>query len=209
VEIIDTWHTSGLRGTGSHDIAVDGLLVPAGRSVSLFSGTPVEDGPLYRFPVFGLLALGIAAVALGIARGAVADVRELAAAKTGTFQSRALRERPVVQSEFAQAEAELAAARALVDTTIDRVWDRAEVGVVGDEERTALRLASTHATIAGARVADRMYDLGGGTSVRNESPLQRRFRDVHAATQHVLVAPPTWEVAGRSLLGLAPGSPGW
>jgi alkylation response protein AidB-like acyl-CoA dehydrogenase len=79
VEIIDTWHTSGLRGTGSHDIAVDGLLVPGGQSVSLFSGAPVEDGPLYRFPVFGLLALGIAAVALGIARGAVADVRELAA----------------------------------------------------------------------------------------------------------------------------------
>jgi alkylation response protein AidB-like acyl-CoA dehydrogenase len=209
VEIIDTWHTSGLRGTGSHDIAVEGVLVPTGRSVSLFSGEPVEDGPLYRFPVFGLLALGIAAVALGIARGAVGDLRDLAAAKTATFQSRALRERPVVQSAFAQAEADLAAARALVATTIDRVWRRAEGGVIADEERTALRLAATHATVAGARVVDRMYELGGGTSVRNENALQRRFRDVHAATQHVLVAPPTWEVAGRSLLGLAPGSPGW
>jgi alkylation response protein AidB-like acyl-CoA dehydrogenase len=51
-------------------------------------------------------------------------------------------------------------------------------------------------------VVDEAYRLGGGTSIYESSPLQRRFRDVHAATQHMLVAPATWELTGRLLLGL-------
>jgi len=68
VRIIDTWDVAGLRGTGSHDIAVEDQFVPAARSLSLISDRPRASGPLYAFPVFGLLALGIAGVALGIAR---------------------------------------------------------------------------------------------------------------------------------------------
>ena len=68
--------------------------------------------------------------------------------------------------------------------------------------RARLRLAATHATVASARVVDLMYNAGGGTSIYRTSPLQRRFRDVHTATQHVMVAPPTFEVVGRLLLGL-------
>ena len=83
-EIIDTWTVSGLRGTGSHDIAVRDLLVPATRSVSLTHDRPVASGALYAFPLFGLLALGIAAVALGIARRAIDELVALAAAKTPT-----------------------------------------------------------------------------------------------------------------------------
>ena len=209
VEIIDTWHTSGLRGTGSHDIAVDGLEVAPEQSVSLFTGAPRHDGPLYRFPVFGLLALGIGAVALGIARASIDDLAELAGTKTPTFQTRTLGQRAEVHAEVARAEADLRAARALVMDAIGRAWTAAESDAVGEGDRTGLRLAATHATTTAARVVDTMYTLGGGTAVRAESPLQRRFRDVHAATQHLLVAPPTWEVAGRSLLGLDPGTPGW
>ena len=68
--------------------------------------------------------------------------------------------------------------------------------------RARLRLAATHATTASAQVVDAMYNAGGGTSIYSTSPLQRRFRDIHAATQHVMVGPPTYELAGRILLGL-------
>src|SRR5699024_5903695 len=70
IDIVDTWDTSGLRGTGSHDFTVKDLFVPEARSFSLL-GAPVHDGPLYRQPFFGTLAAGVAAVALGIARAAI------------------------------------------------------------------------------------------------------------------------------------------
>lgn len=93
VQVIDTWSVVGLCGTGSHDMAVDRLLVPAGRSVSLFTDRPHLDGPLYAFPLFGLLALGICAVALGVARGAIDDLIELAAGKRPAPGARSLAER--------------------------------------------------------------------------------------------------------------------
>ncbi len=203
VEIIDTWDVSGLMGTGSNDIAVRDLEVPRGRSVALTADNPRHPGPLFAFPVFGLLALGIAAVTLGIARGAIEDILELAAEKTPTGSRRKLAERPLVQAQVAEAEATLSSARAFVFEAVDRAWDAAGSGAVLDLRiRARLRLAATHATMASARVVDLMYNAGGGTSIYRTSPLQRRFRDVHTATQHVMVAPPTLEVAGRVLLGL-------
>ena len=65
-----------------------------------------------------------------------------------------------------------------------------------------MRLAATHAARGAASVVDVCYELGGGSSIYAASPLQRRFRDVHAATQHMLVAPATLELAGRLLLDL-------
>src|SRR5204863_8148906 len=84
VEVIDTWHVSGLRATGSHDIAVDGLSVPGDRAASVITQEPLETGALYAFPVFGLLALTIAGTALGIARAAIDDLLELAGGQTPT-----------------------------------------------------------------------------------------------------------------------------
>src|SRR5581483_11089515 len=99
------WTVAGLRGTGSHDIAVDDAFVPAGRSVSLVTDAPRATGALYAFPVFGLLALGICAVALGIARAAIDELVRLALAKTPTGSRRRLADRPVLQVEVAEAEA--------------------------------------------------------------------------------------------------------
>jgi alkylation response protein AidB-like acyl-CoA dehydrogenase len=203
VVIHDTWHVSGLAGTGSNDIEVGDVFVPRARSVAIATEPPVKTGPLYRFPVFGLLALGIAAVALGIARAAIEDVLALAGAKTPTGSRRKLAERPIVQVQVAQAEAGLGAARAYVFDSVARCWRAAERGEdLTLDQRARLRLAATHATLAAAQVVDAMYSAGGGTSIYQSSPLQRRFRDVHAATQHVMVGVPTYEVAGRVLLGL-------
>jgi len=103
----------------------------------------------------------------------------------------------------AKAEAQTASARAWLVEEIGRSWDAAARGdAIPLERRSALRLASTHAVDASVRAVDACYTLGGGTSVYRASTLQRRFRDVHVITQHMMVAAPTYELAGRILLGL-------
>ena len=203
VELIDTWDALGMRGTGSGDLAAKDVRVPQSRSVSFITDTPREAGPLYRFAPFGLLALGIAAVASGNALGALDDLKALAVAKKGQCSSRSLVERGVVQADFAVAQADLDAARALVHAEIATAWDRVVAGDALElSARARLRLAATRLTQVSARVAAKMHELAGGTSVYASHPLNRRFRDAHVATQHVMVAPPTLELAGRVLLGL-------
>lgn len=203
VTIHDTWEASGLCGTGSHDIAVADLLVPSDRSVSIITDRPVETGPLYAFPVFGLLAIGVASVALGIAAGAIRDLVELAARKRPQMSRRVLAERTTVQTDVARATALLRSARAFLLEAIDAAWDAASAGgTVPLTQRADLRLAATNATRSAADAVDLMYEAAGGSAVFRRSPLQRRFRDVHVATQHMMVAPATLSQIGRLQLGL-------
>ncbi len=198
--VLDTWHTLGLRGTGSHDTVADEVFVPADRVFSLFDG-PIVDRPLYRFPVFGFFALSIAAAALGNARGAIEDLVELASAKKGLGSTRTLAERPATQAAVATAEAALGAARALYYQAIEAAWQASQDGEgVSVEARNRLRLAATHATRTSADVVRDMYDLAGGTAIYDSSPLQRRFRDAYTATAHFQVNEASRELPGRILL---------
>lgn len=202
LEILDTWHTSGLRGTGSHDAVADDVFVPDHRSLWVLD-RPTSDAALYRFPILAFFALSIAAAALGNARGAIEDLGSLAAGKVAQGSSRTLAERPATWAGVAQAEAALRAARALYYQAIDDAWQAARSSElpVSVELRTGLRLAATHAVRTAADVAREMYDLGGGSAIYDDSPLQRRFRDAHTATAHFQVNPATWELTGRLLLG--------
>ncbi|MEM7675831.1 MAG: acyl-CoA dehydrogenase family protein, partial [Myxococcota bacterium] len=202
VELIDTWRASGMRGTGSGDMAVHEVRVPQTHAVSL-TDDALNNAPLYKFPVFGLLAVGIASVALGNAKGALDALRTLATAKRPQFSRRSLAERSMVQAEFARASARWRAALALLDEVVDRCWASAQQeGPLSIEIRADLRLACTHATRESAEVATTAYELGGGTSVYSSHPLQRHFRDAHVATQHIMVSPPSYELTGRVLFGL-------
>lgn len=197
----DTWHTSGLCGTGSTDFELSDVVVPEERVVGL-TGASLE-APLYAFPMFGLLALGIAGVALGLARSAINEIVELATAKRPEASRRTLAERRSAQSDTAEAEALVRSSRAFFYETIESAWQSAlSTGAITVEHRRDLRLATTHTVRTCARAVDLMYTLGGGTSVYRESRLQRIFRDVHVATQHMMVGPSTMEVVGRLLLGL-------
>src|SRR3954469_8658362 len=120
VVIHDTWDALGLRGTGSHDIEMSDVFVPAERSASLVVDRPTAQGRLYAFPVFGLLALAIGAVGLGIARGALDDAVALGGVRRPTGSRRTMAERTTVQADVAVAEARLGATRALLDDAIDR-----------------------------------------------------------------------------------------
>ncbi|HPG28161.1 MAG TPA: acyl-CoA dehydrogenase family protein [Myxococcota bacterium] len=202
VEILDTWHVSGLAGTGSTDFALEDVFVPASRIVDL-GAKPVVERPLYAFPQLALLGLSLGAIALGLARAAIDELIALAGGKTPQGSSRPLAARAHTQSEVALAEAGVRSARAFYLETIDAAWTEARArGVIPVECRRDLRLATTHAARASAEAIDRMYHVAGGSSVYLRSPLQRHFRDVHVLTQHMMVAPPTLELTGRLLLGL-------
>ena len=200
LEVLDTWHTLGLRGTGSHDSVADEVFVPADRVFSLFDGPAVER-PLYRFPVFGFFALSIAAAAMGNARAAIEDLIELAGAKKGLGATRTLAERPATQAAVTTAESALTAARALYYQAIEAAWRASQHGEavpVGDRNR--LRLAATHATRTSADVVRAMYDLAGGSAIYDGASLQRRFRDAFTATAHFQVNEASRELPGRILL---------
>src|SRR5205823_5142066 len=145
--------------TGSHDMAVSDVFVPAARAFTLFTDRPRESGPLYRFPLFGLLAIGISAVSLGIARRAIDELLTLAGAKTPTGSRRRLAERATVQADVARAEAGLRSARAFLFEAIAEAWaDAASGQPINVDRRTALRLAATHATRSSADVVTAMYE---------------------------------------------------
>lgn len=201
LEVVDTWHTSGLCGTGSHDAVANDVFVPEHRGLSLLE-PPTSEASLYRFPIFSFFALSIAAAALGNARGAIEDLQALAIHKVGMGSSRTLAQRPATWSAVAQADAALRAARSFYYETIGEAWSVAEAAKPAPVElRSALRLAATHAVRTAADVARSMHDLGGGSAIYTGSPLQRRFRDAYTATAHFQVNPATWELMGRLLLG--------
>ena len=202
VEFVDTWHVSGLRGTGSLDYRVKDLFVPQDRAVG-FIEPDTPSSALYAFPYFTFLALGIGAVCLGIARAAIDELVQLATAKKRVSSSKTVAEQQVSQMQLAQAEADLRSARLFYYQALDDAWQRAVAGEdVTLEMRCNLRLATTHAAIRSAEVVDVMYKLGGGSAVYEKSRLQRHFRDIHVATSHIMVAPSTLETAGRLFFGL-------
>jgi len=201
--ILPTWQVLGLCATGSHDVELHDAPVATEYSVPLSFDRPRQDGPLYAFPVFGLLSAGIATVSLGIAEGAIGYLSELANAKTPTYSVRKLAERPAVQRAVAQCGAQLRAARGLLAEAVEQAWTQAcERRAVDLDARLAIRVAAVEATSAAVATVSEMYRAGGGTSIYARDPAQRRLRDVYTAAQHAMVSPAILEVAGRHRLGL-------
>lgn len=202
VKLHANWHSSGLCGSGSQDFSVDGVFVP--HEMAVVRGRPaVTPSALSAFPQFALLALGIGAVALGIARSSIRTLTDLAGAKVPEAHRRTLATRSHTQERVAEGEARLRAARAFFYEAIADASVPAKAGEpIPLALRRDMRLATAHATHTAAAVVDIMYGLGGGSSVYKSSLLQRQFRDVHVATQHMMVGEPVMELCGRHLLGL-------
>ena len=201
ISFLDTWHVSGLQGTGSTDYQVTNLQGSRGHIVGYDKNRPPKR-PLYQFPQFTLLAIGIGAVALGIGRAAIDELVNLAQSKKRINSKATLADRVHSHLEVARAEATLRSARAFYYQSIESAWNTAISGEkVSVDQRRDIRLATTHAVEASIKTVDAMYTLGGGAAVYRDSPLQRHFRDVHMASQHIMVAPSTLETVGRLYLG--------
>ncbi len=208
VKLHDNWDPSGLRGTGSVDFEVENAFVPEGRWTVLGGSKRVIDGPLYRFPFFGLFAAAVASVPLGIARRAVDDFSELARKKIPAWQKKTINESSITQLELGRAEALMEGAHRYLAHTVGEVWDKLEAGDHATlEDRRQLRMAATQATFMCTEAVDKLYDAGGGTSVQGHCSLQRHFRDIHTATQHRMVGPGALQLAGNiKLTDKAPGA---
>jgi alkylation response protein AidB-like acyl-CoA dehydrogenase len=190
-----------LCGTGSNDFVIEDYRAPADQIAGTIIPT-FADRPLYRFPRFGLLASPIAAICLGLARAAVRELVALATKKVPDGTTRSLATRSATQIAVAKAEASLRAARAYFYESIDAAHHMAQHAEPTTEHRLHVRLATTHAVKACAEIVGSMYELAGGSALYSSSPMQRIFRDVHAATQHMMVSTATLELTGRALLGL-------
>jgi indole-3-acetate monooxygenase len=211
VEIVDTWRVTGLRGTGSHDLRVERAFVPAeltGPFAMPAGPRPVRDSRLARLPF--MTALGIAQsppVCLGVARHAIDEFRTLALHKERPFAPR-LSEQVQAQVGLARAEALLRSARCYWYENVERLWETATCGgEVSLEDRAAVRLASLTAAENSLAVVDSLYRLAGSTAIFQSSLLERCWRDVHTAAQHMQVQDGRWETAGRVLFGLEPATP--
>ena len=156
----------------------------------------------FRFDRGGWLAPGVANALAAHLSNMIDELVDLAGGKKPSGSARPLASRAAAQSEVARAEATLRSARAFYYEAIETAWQEALGGSLSTESRRDIRLATTHATHASAEAVDRMFHLGGGTSVYRTSPLQRIFRDVHVATQHMMIGPSTYELTGRLYLGL-------
>ncbi len=206
--VLDTWYVAGLCGSGSNDFTLENVFVPEQRTLRLFGRESLRSEPIHRIPLLPLFASHTAAVAMGIARAALDEIGRLAREKTPTMSMQPLAERPTVQLGMADAEAGLRSARAFLFGSLEDAWNTVSAGeTVSGEQHMLLRLAGVHATRASAAAVDFAYTAGGGTSLYRKSPLQRYMRDVHAVTQHIIVAPQTFTDAGRVLVGLDPGTP--
>jgi indole-3-acetate monooxygenase len=199
-KIIDTWHSPGLRGTGSHDYAVADLFVPAEHSLS-FREKPVEQGPLYALPTIGLFATAIAAVPLGIARHAIDIFTELARAKVASRSRQTLNQHAMLQADLGRAEALVRSGRAFLYETLGAAWKVVSTGDKLDvAQRAMLWLAATQATSAATQAVDLMFSAGGSASVYANTGLERCLRDIRTAGQHVVVVPSNYEMVGQALL---------
>jgi alkylation response protein AidB-like acyl-CoA dehydrogenase len=201
-QIIDTWTVGGLRGTGSHDVAVHDLFVPAAFGSGFFDPQILPE-PRYRMPAFSRVIPGLGAMALGIARTAIETLKEIAGAKTPARTTQMLRDTPDAQARVSEAEALVCAARLFLFDSLDRLWAALlETGEVTMEARAHARLAASHAVASAVRAVDLMYVAGGASSLYASCPLERAFRDVHAMTQHIGVHPRVMQSTGRVLFGL-------
>lgn len=200
-EVVPTWAVSGLRGTGSHDVAVADVFVPDDRSFVL-GGPPCLEGPLHRVPELVFSTLEFAGIAVGIARGALDDLLALARGKVPAFTGSTLAANPLFRNQFGEADARLRAARALLYTDADAAWAVAASGEPFTERhRAQARATATWVVRAAADVVDAAYTAAGGTANYLASPFQRRLRDIHALTQHFAVKADTYTLAGAVLAG--------
>jgi indole-3-acetate monooxygenase len=199
--VVRNWDVLGMRATGSHDLKVEQVTVSQERVFSLLDA-PKNGGVAYKVPVFGLLAAGVAAVALGIAEAAVKRFVEIANHKIPQGSKRPMSHRESIQIVYARSVSRLKAARNGLMVAAHDAQESALHDGVTLEIRAALRLAACHATRESAHVVNDLYECTGASAIRASEPLQRCFRDVHVTTQHAMVSDAVAAMAAKVLLGV-------
>jgi alkylation response protein AidB-like acyl-CoA dehydrogenase len=200
-EPIHDWNPIGMRGTASEGYRLTNLLVP-----EAYSGTREDPalrrdaGKLYAFTMQGLYAVGVAAVAFGIARAMLDAFIALAAEKTPRGLQR-LADSPVVQAGVARREAQLGSARSWLIEILKDIWATADdVAAIDLNARVRVRLGCAHAITSALEVADYVYKAAGVSAIFPGTPFERRFRDIHTLSQQIQSRDSHFESVGRVML---------
>lgn len=214
-EIIDDWFATGLAGTGSKSVSVRDVFIPDYRAIAAAQmvgeptpGSAVNPSPIYRLPMFGIGNKIFSAPAIGIALGGLEAIEEDLGARVSVGGLR-LAEQPTVHIRIGEASAEIEAARVLLERDCAEAMDAA----VADESATVEQRARWRRNNAFAgklcvQALERLTALAGGRGLGSDSPFQRAWRDVHAATSQVAMS---WDVQatfyGRHRFGLEISDP--
>ena len=204
IEVIDTWHVGGLRGTGSHDVVVKDHFVPEAYAVDFESPVAI-DTPYSRLPIGCLNSAGNAAIALGIFRAALDDLVRICLEKVTPGKNPDLRDRDRVQSVVAKGRTLLDAARGQLHNAVSVIWEQAQAGT----EYTDIQLAdvwsaSYQAATTSRDMVTEIYAAAGTVSLYTKNLIERAHRDVHAVNQHGIVQPHWMNQAGMAYVGLKP-----
>jgi hypothetical protein len=207
VEILDTWHVGGLRGTGSHDVVVKNVRIPRAHTFS--PAEPITlDAPLGRIPIICSMAAAYGAQTLGIAQCAIDTLVELTKTKVSPDSGAGLRERPDVLETIVRHGTALEAGRTYLRARVETLWSAvASGGPASLEGISAVWGAALHAADASLAAVVAMYAAGGTTALYTDCPLERAHRDIHAMLRHIVVQPFWLWDAGRVKLGIAPTHP--
>jgi alkylation response protein AidB-like acyl-CoA dehydrogenase len=213
IQVIDTWYTLGMRGTGSKDLAAEGVFVPAHRAMptrELFRGDfDGQAGPLYRLPVMGGLASMLAATVVGIAERGLGQFVEITKSRKEAYSGRDKSQKVSVQMRLAEAQGEVRLAAMLVEencTLLDA--EMAENNPPLSIERAAhIRWNAVYAVELCRRATERIYAAAGANATFDSSPLQQWFRDINTACHHAICDfDGALEIQGRLALGLSAGA---
>ena len=210
VEVVDTWHTAGMRGTGSHDVIVTDVLVPEYRIVAvadIYAGTApgarAHGVPTYRWPMVPALALTAAMPVLGAAE----QVTELFAERLGervlAYSGVTQKDQPAAQIRLADARVRLRALRALIADTADGIEQVVASGErVTRSVRAEARLAAAHTVHECRTIIADLLEASGASAQFLSNPMQRAKRDVDIAAGHVVFDYDTGrELAGALAIG--------
>ncbi len=215
-EIIDTWHAMGLKGSGSHDIAVEDVFIPEHRTLSIehlkgcpTPGNKVNTAPMYQLPSYMQFGIFITSATLGIANGMLAQYEEFIAGHQALMSGKVTRNEVSQHLKVAEAAVCLATARAIARTTCDEIMSHATDGTLPtNEQRTKHRAQANFVGLQAWRSANVIWDAAMGRAVYESNPLARSYRDMSAATRHFTH---NWDVNGaaygRVRLGLAIDNP--
>ncbi|ENX42884.1 acyl-CoA dehydrogenase family protein [Acinetobacter sp. NIPH 2100] len=203
-----TWDTVGLKGTGSHDLVVENVLV--GKEWTFIRGEPSKlPEPFFKYPSLSLATQVLTVVGIGVAAAALDEFKQLAPGKASITGGAEIASRPVTQYEFAQSDAEFKAARNWFYDTMDIVWKEVVAGRTPSVEQVSdMRLACTHAARVCARVARKMQMLAGMTAIYSNNVFSRFVNDTNVVTQHAFMGDATLQNAGLVSFGLKP-APGY
>ncbi|AGP52491.1 acyl-CoA dehydrogenase family protein [Streptomyces rapamycinicus] len=203
VEIVENWNVIGMRGTGSHDLVVDGAVVPD-EWTFVRGGEPTVDEPLYRYPSVPYAAQVLAVVGLGVARAALDHV--IAQGGRASYTGAPVpAERATYRIAVGQAEAQLRSARAYFYETTEEVWATVTAGDPASARQTSsLRLASAHLAKISFEVVRAAYQLGGIAAIADGNPMERYLRDASVVPQHAFLQEGMYDGAGAVLMGVQP-----